>query len=99
MQMKAVEALTNTTIAEVSSREGSSNITAAWQSINRTRDLLKHALALLITDGIRALNESILSANSTGDLAKRLIEMAAEVCVPITAFTYAQPLSCFYNFS
>ena len=89
VKMKAIEAWSKSNVAKLSSQEGVSNLTDAGESLNRTREMLDRMAALIMVDGMKALNASILSANSTGDLAKRLAEMAAEVFIPYIVFIYS----------
>ena len=69
----------NTTVTEQLIASALGNISEAEASINRSRSLLDEAENLLVDKGAKALNESILAANSTSEQATRMAEIRNEV--------------------
>ena len=77
------------TATELVVKDGVSNITEAELSLKRSREALDKAEMLLVSDGAKALNDSIISANSTGEYAKRMQEIKKEVqCTQTDMRTY-----------
>lgn len=72
------DVMNNTSVTEELISSALGNISEAEQSINRSRLMLDEAEKLLVDRGEKALNESILAANSTSEQATRMAEIRNE---------------------
>ena len=73
------DVMNNASVTEELISSALGNISEAEQSINRSRLMLDEAEKLLVDRGEKALNESILAANSTSEQATRMAEIRNEV--------------------
>ena len=74
-----VDMTTTTAATQRDVKYGASNVSDAEASLARSREALDEAERLLRTDGARALNDSIVAANATGQYAERMQEIKEQV--------------------
>ena len=90
--------MNNTNVTEELISSALGNISEAEQSINRSRSMLDEAEKLLVDRGEKALNESILAANSTSEQATRMVEIRNEVTSSVcTVWTGTDVLTPCYS--